>query len=188
MRHASADRCLAWVTKSRRSSSLAADITITHGAQVLEKWSSESDFSKVDVVCAEFIRRGAYKDAIQYMERVGSIVHTIINKLRQKACWRLSNPIPARGLCYPARPWSSSCQSIFLVEKICARLTAQAGLETKAEETSAVADFLADDGPSPGGATLTEKARQKFATPILDDDAALTSHPAQPCRRRRAGQ
>ena len=52
--------------------------------QVLQQWQSESDFSKVDVVCAEFIRQHQYVDALRYMEKVGQLVATICAKLRAK--------------------------------------------------------------------------------------------------------
>ncbi|KAK3239089.1 hypothetical protein CYMTET_50958 [Cymbomonas tetramitiformis] len=53
--------------------------------EVLDRWSSPQDFAKVDLVCAELLKKGSFTDTLKYMERVRGLVEVICAKLRPKA-------------------------------------------------------------------------------------------------------
>lgn len=41
----------------------------------MKRWSSPSDFEKVDLVCAELLRNSSVTDALHYMEKVNTAVY-----------------------------------------------------------------------------------------------------------------
>ena len=49
--------------------------------EVMERWGSTNEFQKVDLVCSDLIRRGGFGEALDYMERVRSLVETVVHKL-----------------------------------------------------------------------------------------------------------
>mmetsp|Transcript_32426 Transcript_32426/g.62303 ORF Transcript_32426/g.62303 Transcript_32426/m.62303 type:complete len:645 (+) Transcript_32426:491-2425(+) len=55
-----------------------------HFSDNLERWNKAEDFSKVDLVCAELIKKGGYGEALKYMERVKKLVDQLTSTLREK--------------------------------------------------------------------------------------------------------
>ena len=53
-------------------------------ADVMERWASPNDFARVDLVCADLLKKGFTVEAIKYMERVQALTGTIVARLKAK--------------------------------------------------------------------------------------------------------
>jgi len=51
---------------------------------VQERWASPNDFARVDLVCADLLKKGFTVEAIKYMERVQSLTGAIVARLKAK--------------------------------------------------------------------------------------------------------
>eukprot|EP00740_Mantoniella_antarctica_P008434 CAMPEP_0181384780 /NCGR_PEP_ID=MMETSP1106-20121128/22172_1 /TAXON_ID=81844 /ORGANISM="Mantoniella antarctica, Strain SL-175" /LENGTH=72 /DNA_ID=CAMNT_0023504723 /DNA_START=81 /DNA_END=296 /DNA_ORIENTATION=- len=61
---------------------------------VMERWTSPNDFARVDLVCAELLKRGSFVDALRYMERVEDVTRVICQKLRAPAAREVAGGDP----------------------------------------------------------------------------------------------
>jgi len=71
---------------------------------VVSRWSSTNDFDKVDLVCAELLKNDNFTAAVQYMERVRTLVDSILLKLLPKAIqegYEPSDQVPYGGMGSP---------------------------------------------------------------------------------------
>ena len=50
----------------------------------MERWASPNDFARVDLVCADLLKKGFTVEAIKYMERVQSLTGAIVTRLKAK--------------------------------------------------------------------------------------------------------
>ena len=55
--------------------------------QVLERWASGDAFSRIDIVVADFVKRGQYREALAYMERVASLSVPLTVEVGQGHDW-----------------------------------------------------------------------------------------------------
>lgn len=53
-------------------------------SDVMERWASPNDFARVDLVCADLLKKGFTVEAIKYMERVQSLTGAIVTRLKAK--------------------------------------------------------------------------------------------------------
>lgn len=56
----------------------------SYQADVLDRWHSPSDFGRVDLVCADLLKKGSILEAVKYMERVRGLMDLIVTKLKSK--------------------------------------------------------------------------------------------------------
>eukprot|EP00238_Polyblepharides_amylifera_P012660 CAMPEP_0196585954 /NCGR_PEP_ID=MMETSP1081-20130531/52679_1 /TAXON_ID=36882 /ORGANISM="Pyramimonas amylifera, Strain CCMP720" /LENGTH=564 /DNA_ID=CAMNT_0041907673 /DNA_START=210 /DNA_END=1904 /DNA_ORIENTATION=- len=53
-------------------------------SETMDRWAAPQDFSKIDLVCAELLKKGSFGDALEYMEKVKKVVEQLCLKLRAK--------------------------------------------------------------------------------------------------------
>eukprot|EP00227_Mantoniella_beaufortii_P006091 CAMPEP_0197612816 /NCGR_PEP_ID=MMETSP1326-20131121/58011_1 /TAXON_ID=1155430 /ORGANISM="Genus nov. species nov., Strain RCC2288" /LENGTH=138 /DNA_ID=CAMNT_0043181617 /DNA_START=249 /DNA_END=661 /DNA_ORIENTATION=+ len=66
-------------------------------SDVMERWTSANDFARVDLVCAELLKRGSFVDALKYMERCEQVTRLICQKLRPAAAREMAGVDPVDG-------------------------------------------------------------------------------------------